>query len=238
MADADAGQLVRDYLEQIIRLDIPGSDAARDPVRVRRLVRSLARHLATRASSRTLVADAGGDTPLADETVRNYIDALSRVLIIEDLAAWSPNIRSRSRVRTSPVRHFVDPSLATAALQVGPQRLLGEPSFFGLVFESLVVRDMRVYAQSGGGDVYAYRDNTDLEVDIVVEFRDGRWLACEVKLSVNSVDAGAASLLKFVDRIDTTVMGPPAALIVITAAGYAYRRKDGVDVVPISLLGP
>ncbi len=238
LAAADAHQLVRDYLEQIIRLDVPGAQSGRDPVRVRRLARSLAQHISTRASVATIASDTGGDRPLAEDTVRSYLDALAHVMIVEDVPAWSPRIRSRSRLRTAPVRTFVDPSLATAALGVEPQRLLKEPEFFGLVFESLVVRDIRVYSQRLGGDVFSYRDNTDLEIDIIVEFRDGRWLACEVKLSPRAIDAAAATLLRLADRVDTEVMGAPAALVVVTGGGYSYRRPDGVDVVPIGVLGP
>jgi hypothetical protein len=238
LADTDAFQLVRDYLDQIVRLDVPGAEASRDPLRVQRLVRSLARHVSTPASLATVTRDTGGEQPLAEDTVRRYLDALARVMVVEDVPAWAPGIRSRSRLRTAAVRQFVDPSLATAALQVQPARVLQDPEFFGLLFESLAVRDLRVYAQHLGGDVYSYRDNTGLEVDLVVEFGDGRWLACEVKLSPAGVEAAAASLKKFAERVDTDVMGAPAALIVITGTGYGYRRDDGVNVVPLAALGP
>jgi hypothetical protein len=238
LPDGDAVQLVQDYLEQILRLDVPGAPAGRDPVRVERVVRSLARHVSTPASLTTIARDTGGERPLVEDTVRSHLDALTRVMVVEDVPAWAPGIRSRSRLRTTPVRQLVDPSLAAAALRVQPTRLLREPEYLGFLFESLVVRDVRVYAQRLGGHVYAYRDNTGLEVDIVVEFADGRWLACEVKLSPGSVDAAAASLLRFAARVDTDVMGPPAALVVVTATGYGYRREDGVDVVPLATLGP
>ena len=235
----DAQQFVRDYLDEVRRTDIAAGGGRRDPTRVRRLLMSLARNTATQASLATLAADSGGEHPLDGETVRTYLDALERLFVLEDQPAWSVRLRSRSRLRTSPKRHFVDPSLAVAALRAGPRRLLGDLSLYGLLFESLVVRDLRVYAAAHDGDVFHYRDNTGLEIDAVVETAAGAWIGVEVKLGgVEATDAAARSLLKLRDRVDTGAAGMPAKLVVVTVGGYAYERADGVAVVPITLLGP
>ena len=240
---AQAMQASRDYLDEIRRVDLSRVDrSTRDPGKVGRLLRALARHVATEASLATLMADTvgaeGADGALARETVRDYLDALERVMIIEDQPAWAPHLRSRSRIRNAAKRHFVDPSLAAAALRATPARLLADLNALGLLFESLVVRDLRVYAQASDATVLHYRDNTGLEVDAIVEVSDGRWAAFEVKLGQGQVDAAAASLLTFATRVDTAKCGAPAALGVITASGYGYRRPDGVHVIPIGALGP
>lgn len=146
-------------------------------------------------------------------------------------------MRSRTRLRAAPVRHFVDPSLAVAATGAAPSRLLSDLEWFGLLFENLVVRDLRVYAQNFEARVYAYRDESGLESDAIIEFPDGRWAACEVKLGAGEIDAAATQLLRLKARIDTSATGDPLALVVITAGGYGYRRDDGVTVVPIGALG-
>lgn len=240
---AQAMQASRDYLDEIRRVDLSRVDrSTRDPGKVGRLLRALARHVATEASLATLMADTvgaeGADGALARETVRDYLDALERVMIIEDQPAWAPHLRSRSRIRNAAKRHFVDPSLAAAALRATPARLLADLNALGLLFESLVVRDLRVYAQASDATVLHYRDNTGLEVDAIVEVSDGQWAAFEVKLGQGQVDAAAASLLTFASRVDTAKCGAPAALGVITASGYGYRRPDGVHVIPVGALGP
>lgn len=233
-------QAVRDYLEEIRRIDIRRVDqTTRDPVKVGRLLRALARHVSTEVTIATLSTDAGGaDGELARDTVTDYLTALERLMIIEDQPAWAPHLRSRSRVRSSPKRHFVDPSLATAALRVTPERLLTELELFGLLFESLVVRDLRIYAQATDAAVLHYRDNTGLEVDAIVEGANRRWCAFEVKLGQGKVDGAAANLLKFAERVDTKKSGAPSLLGVITGTGYGYMRRDGVAVIPIGALGP
>jgi len=233
---------VRDYLEEIRRTDIVRVDGTRrDPGKVGMLLRSLARNVSTHVANTTLAADAGGaDGPLSDDTVRDYMAALERLMIVEDQPAWAPHLRSRSILRKSPRRHFVDPSLAVAALRAMPRRLLEDLELFGLLFESLVVRDLRVYAQASDARVFQYRDNTGLEVDAIVEAGDGRWIALEIKLASGGepVEEGASSLLKFAGRVDTRKSGEPAALGVIVATGYAYVREDGVAVIPVGTLGP
>ena len=230
----------RDYLEEVRRTDIAQLDGAqRDSARVGRLLRSFARNVATNADVTTMAADASGsDAMLKEHTARTYLSALERLMVIEDQPAWSPHLRSRARLRNKPKRHFVDPSLAVAALRASPARLLKDMNLFGLLFESLVVRDLRVYAQASDAEVLHYRDNTGLEVDAVVQAEDGRWAAFEIKLGAGRVDEGARSLLKFAERIDTVRCGQPSALAVIVGTGYGYLREDGIGVIPVGALGP
>ena len=159
-------------------------------------------------------------------------------MIVEDQPAWAPHLRSRTRLRAASKRHFVDPSLAVAAVGGSPARLLDDLNLMGHLFESLVVRDLRVYAQASGASVLQYRDETDLEVDSIVEAADGRWIAFEVKLGGGFIDDAASNLLKFVDRVDTKKCGDPSTLGVITSTGYVLTREDGVVVIPIGALGP
>jgi uncharacterized protein len=231
---------VRDYLEEIARVDVGRVDEThRDPNRVARLLVSLARNVATPAAATTLANDTGGvDGPLKDDTVREYLGALERLMIVEDQPAWAPHLRSRHRLRTAPKRHFVDPSLAVAALRATPERLLDDLELLGFLFESLVVRDLRVYAQATDARVSHYRDDGGLEVDAIVEAGDGRWMAFEVKLGQGQIDEAAASLLRFAERVDTARCRNPALLGVIVATGYGYRREDGVAVIPVGALGP
>ncbi len=231
---------VRDYLDEIARVDIGRVNGThRDPGRVRRLLASLARNDATHASATTIARDTGGaDGALKDDTVREYIGVLERLMVVENQPAWAPHLRSKHRLRTAPKRHFVDPSLAVAALGATPDRLLGDLNLLGFLFESLVVRDLRIYAQAASAQVSQYRDSGGLEVDAIVEAGDGRWMAFEVKLGHAQIDDAAANLTRFAARIDTTNSGAPALLGVIVATGYGYRRKDGVAVIPIGALGP
>jgi predicted AAA+ superfamily ATPase len=237
---SQAGQAVRDYLGEIRRVDVGRVDqSSRDPEKVGRLLRSLARNVATSATATTLATDVGGsDDALKDDTVRDYLVALERLMIVENQPAWAPHLRSKSLLRQAPKRHFVDPSLAVAALGATPARLLEDLQWFGCLFESLVVRDLRVYAQAADAAVYHYRDNTGLEVDAIVQAADGRWAAFEVKLGQGQIDAAAATLRKFAERIDTAKSGPPQTLGVIVATGYGYRREDGIAVIPIGALAP
>ncbi len=231
---------VRDYLEEIRRVDVSQiEDKRRDPAKVGQLLRSIARNVGTHAGLATLARDtAGADGPLKDDTVRAYLDALERLMIVEDQPAWAPHLRSRYALRSAPKRHFVDPSLAVAALRATPERLLGDVKLLGFLFESLVVRDLRVYAQAGDARVLHYRDSQGLEVDAIVEAADGRWAAFEVKLGVGQVDLAAANLKRFAAQIDTSKSGDAASLGVIVATGYGYRREDGIMVIPIGALGP
>jgi predicted AAA+ superfamily ATPase len=230
---------VSGYLDEIRRTDINRVDSTRrDPERVGRLLRSIARNIATSAAVKKLAADTGGaDGPLSRDTVYDYLNALERLMIVEDQPAWAPHLRSRSQARTSAKRHFVDPSLAVAALGASPKRLLNDLNYLGFLFESLVIRDLRIYGQAAHAQVFHYRDSDDLEVDAVVEARDGRWAAFEVKLGGEEpIEQAATSLQKFAKRVDTKKIGEPACLGVIVATGYGYVRNDGVAVIPIGAL--
>ncbi len=239
-SEEDALLANRDYLDEVRRVDIRrAGGVARDPERVGRFLRTLARNTATCASIATMARDAGGaDHSLSDETARSYLVALERLMVVEHQPPWAPHLRSRSRLRHAPKRHFTDPSLATAALNAGPGHLLNDIPWFGLLFESMVVRDLRVHAQAMGGRVFHYRDNTGLEVDAIVDAGPGRWAAFEIKLGQGRIDEAAATLLRFAGRVDTARSGPPAALAVITGGGHGYQRPDGVGVIPVGALGP
>lgn len=239
-APADALLALRGYIDEIRRADLVRIDGIRrDPANVGRVLRSLARNVATAASARSLAADIGGaEGPIDYHTVIDYVSALTRVFVVEDLPAWSPMLRSRTVLRTSPTRHFVDPSVAVAAFDTTPERLIRDPETLGLLFESLVVRDLRIYADPIDATVYHYRDSTGLEADAIVERRDGTWAAFEVKLGQGAIDDAAQNLIRVAGRIDTARHGPPAVLGVITGWGYSYRRPDGVVVVPIGALSP
>ena len=236
---ASALAATQGYLDDTARVDLHRLDGPRrDPENVARVLRSLARNTSTQASFRTIAADvAGAEQGIDRHTVADYVSALSRVFIVEDLPAWSAALRSSGPLRASATRHFVDPSLAAAALGAGVERLLGDPETLGLLFESLVIRDLRVYAQALDASVWHYRDATDTEADAIVQMRDDRWAAIEVKLGQDRIDEGADSLLKVVRHVDTSKHGPPAFLAVVTGWGYAYRRADGVFVIPIGTLG-
>lgn len=228
----------RGYLDEIRRTDIQAVDGVRrDPERVGQLLTSLARHAASHVKVTTLEADVGG--AVERRRIPDYLQALKRLKVIEDQPAWPTHLRSRRQQREAAKRHFVDPSLAVAALRATPERLLKDLNTLGYLFESLVVRDLRIYSQGLDGEVMQYRDSEGLEADSVVQLADGRWAAFEVKLGGSEgIDQGAASILKFAEQVDTSKSGDPACLGVIVASGYGYVRKDGVQVVPISALGP
>jgi uncharacterized protein len=235
----DAAALrVRDYLDQIVRTDVVAGDGVRrDPVRVSAVVSSLARNVGTPAPLTRIAADVSGGAAVTDDTVAEYIHALERLMVVEQVPAWNTHLRSRRRLRTTPIRQFVDPSLAVAALRAGEAALRSDLQFFGFVFESMVIRDLRVYAQPLGGEVFSYRDSASREVDAVVDLGD-RWAAFEVKLGAGQVDAAARQLLAVAEDVAAGPGGPAALLGVITGGGYGYVRHDGVHVIPIVALGP
>jgi Predicted ATPase (AAA+ superfamily) len=237
---ANAMLALQGYLEETRRVDMERSDGVgRDPENVARVLRSLARNVATSTSARSIAADIGGaEGPIDYHTVLDYEKALTRLFVIENLAAWSPALRSRSQLRTSPVHHFVDPSLAAAALGASPDRLLQDPNTLGLLFESLVVRDLRVYAQALGGKLFYYRENTGLEADAILQLGDGRWAGIEIKLGPDAVPAGAQTLKRVVEHVDVARHGEPAFLAVVTGWGFAYRAEDGVLALPIGTIAP
>lgn len=227
------------YLAEVCRTDISLlGGPARNPLGVTRLLRSLARNVGTEASERTLAADTGGGRPLDPRTVGAYLDALERLFVVEDVPAWSVELRSRARLRQAAKRHLTDPSLAVAALEANPARLMGDLGTFGLLFESLAVRDLRVYAESSGAHLAHYRDGGGLEVDLIIERGDGAWIAVEIKLGgETAVEHAAASLHKLRNKVSDRRLDSPSNLVVVTATGYGYRRPDGVQVVPLTTLG-
>lgn len=230
--------VARDYVDAIVEEDISRVDKIeRNPQRTMTLLRSLSRNICTMVSNTTILADFGDSgTSMSIPTLDSYLNALRRIFVIEDIPAWSPSLRSKTAMRTSPKRNFVDPSIAAASLRMSPERLLNDFNTFGFMFESLCVRDMRVYAQANDGDIYHYRDKNELEADIIVALRDGRWAPVEVKLGEKQIEEAAAHLIKLSEKIDTDKMGKPSFMMVLTAGEYAYRRKDGVWVVPLGTL--
>lgn len=226
------------YYEAIVDNDLSEVDGIlKDPIRVRKLLASLARNTATTATLVTIQNDVDvADERPATNTILTYLRGLERLFVIEDQPAWSPELRSRSRLRKAAKRHFVDPSIAVAAMKTNPDGLLKDMKTFGCLFESMCIRDLRIYTQILSGDIFHYRDNTNLEADAIIALHDGRWAAVEIKLGQREVDKAAENLLKLRDKIDTEKMKKPSFLMVITGDGYAYQRKDGVYCIPISCL--
>ena len=239
---ADAAQANTDYLRNIAEVDIRRIEQTRrDPATAERVLQALARNTAMEQKLARIAREVAGDgegVALARSTLYDYLPPLQRLMILEEQPAWSTHLRSRATLLKAPRTHLVDPSLAAAALGAGPARLLQDLNTLGLLFESLVVRDCRVYADLLDGVVYHYRDSDNREVDIIVQTRSGSWGAFEVKLGIGQVDEAAENLLDFANKVDTSKAGAPAALGVITSTGYGYTRDDGVAVIPIGHLGP
>jgi len=235
----EAELFLDNYVAELCRTDVRSVDGvARDPGGVARLVASIARNVATTASFSKLAAETAGDRPLNRTTASEYLRSLERLFVVEDAPAWRTHLRSRAILQSSPKRHFVDPSLAVSALGTTPDRLLADLEAFGFLFESLVVRDLRIYSQASQAPVYHYRDSDKLEVDVIVEARDGRWLAAEVKLGGDEgIEQAARSLLRLRAKVDDSRMPAPSKLLIITAAGYGYDRPDGTTVLPLTALG-
>lgn len=230
-----------DYYDAVVRSDISRADGVtRDPERVKRLMRSYARNQGSQATNASMKEDmAVNDTESLDtDTVYSYINALEKIFVIEEMGAWNPNLRSKTAIRTSNTRYFVDPSIAAAALGLGPQDLIADLNTFGLLFETMCIRDLRVFADALNGKVYHFRDKTELECDAVVHLRNGFYGLIEVKLGGDKlIEEGAQNLKKLRDKIDTTKMKTPSFLMVLIGVGdYAYRRQDGIYVVPIGCL--
>lgn len=230
-----------DYVDSVVQKDIQRVDKIkRSPDRARLLLRSYARNISQQISYATIRKDmlANDASTLDEDTVADYVKALKKLFVIEDLAAWNPNIRSKAAIRTSDTRHFVDPSIGTAALRLGPKDLINDLQSFGLFFEDLVVRDLRVYAEVLDGELYHYRDSSGLECDTVLHRRNGSYALLEVKIGgENRINEGAANLLALAKNIDTNKMSAPSFMAVIIGVGkYAYQRKDGVYVIPIGCL--
>ena len=230
------------YFDAVVGNDIKRvDDVERDEELAKRIMRSYARNQASQATAGTILADikANGGEQMSENTIYSYVKALKEIFVIEDSVAWNPNLRSRTAIRTSDTRYFIDPSIATAALGLGPKDLINDMETFGLIFETLAVRDLRVYAESLDGKVYHYRDKNKLECDAVVHLRNGFYGLIEIKIGgADLINGGAANLKSLSDKIDTTKMKKPSFLMVLTGVGdYAYKRpEDGVLVVPIGCL--
>lgn len=230
-----------DYCDAVVNADVSEVDnVSRNPERVKKLMRAYARNIGTQASNETLRQDMlnNDSFTLDTDTVVSYISALKKIFVIEEAPAWNPNLRSKSAIRTSYTRYFVDPSIATASLGMGPNDLINNLNTFGLIFECLCMRDLRVYAESLNGDVYHYRDSYDFECDAVIHLRNGSYGLIEIKLGGDKlIEEGAETLKAMEEKIDTEKMNKPSFLMVLTATGkYSYRREDGVYVVPIGCL--
>lgn len=239
----DALEQAFDYYNAVSEIDIQRVDGTRrNAQRTRLLMRSYARNTAQQVPFKTMRSDmlSNDNQTLNEDTIIDYVEALRKLFVIEDLPAWSPNLRSKSAIRTTDTRHFVDPSIATAALGIGPKDLIADLNTFGLIFETMAVRDLRVYGEVLNGTLYHYRDSSGKECDAVLHLRNGMFALIEIKLGgLNKIEEGAHNLKALANVLDTTRMQSPSFLMVLTAVGpYAYQREDGIFVIPISCLRP
>ena len=230
-----------DYYDAIVNSDISRVDGiSREPTRVKNLMRSYARNVGSQASNEILKNDMinNDSFSLDTDTVFSYINALKKIFVVDEVSAWNPNLRSKTAIRTSDTRYFIDPSIVTASLGLGPDDLINDLSTFGFIFENLCVRDLRVYAESINGDLYHYRDSSSLECDAVIHLRNGSYGLVEIKLGGDRlIEEGVENLLKLKNKLDTSKMKKPSFLMVVTATGdYAYKRSDDVYVVPVGCL--
>lgn len=241
MEDEIALEQAYDYYDAVINSDISRVDGVnRNPERAKNLMRSYSRNIGTQANNETIKEDMikNDSTSLDTDTVLSYVNALKKIFVVEESPAWNPNLRSKIATRTSDTRYFVDPSIGVAALGIGPNDLMKDLRTFGLMFESLCIRDLRVYAEANNGKVYHYRDSSDLECDAVIHLRDGSYGLIEIKLGGDKlIKEGSENLIKLKNKIDTETMPNPSFMMVLTATGnYAYKKEDGVFVVPIGCL--
>jgi len=236
----DALEVAYNYVDELIFSDVNKVDGTeKNPDRVRSVLRSYARNISTMTSATTIMADVkANDISITDKTLSCYLTALRRLFVIDDVKAWQPSLRSKTGIRTSDKRHFVDTSIATAVLELTPGSLLEDFNLFGFLFEDMCVRDMRIYLQPLKGDVYHFHDNSGLESDMILRLHDGRWAAVEVKTGSKEIDEAAKNLITLSNTVDTSKVGTPSFLMVLTAGQYAYRREDGVYVIPIGCLKP
>jgi predicted AAA+ superfamily ATPase len=231
-------RIAMNYVDSIINSDVHRVDGVeKDPERVRFLLHSLARNISTLATYKTIMDDMQvNDVSITDKTLSSYLNALRRLFVVEDVPAWQPSLRSRTAIRTANKRQFVDPSIATAALRTNATGILRDFKTFGFMFESLCTRDLRVYSQAIDGVLFHYRDKSELESDLIIKLHDGRWAPVEVKLGNKQIEEAAANLIKLSQKVDTEKMNQPSFLMVLTGGQVAYRRPDGVLVVPIGCL--
>ncbi len=241
LAQTAAAAAARDYIQEAVRADIEDAVGVRhNPDALENLLRLIARSTASHVSAAKLGRDMYPASPPAAQTLGSYLDALQRIFVLDDLPAWSPELRSKATVRKAPKRHLVDPSLAAALIGASPEGLMADFSMFGSLFESLAVRDLRVYAQPLGFDAYHYHDSDDLEADVVIQGLDGTWAAFEVKLNSGprQIEQAATALKRLRDKTHKRRASQLALMAVITATRTAYMRPDGIAVIPITTLGP
>lgn len=241
MQDEIALDQAVDYFDAVVHSDIIRADnVKKNPERVKRLMRSYARNQGSQIPNTVIAQDVGvnEESVMDDETVASYLNALRKIFVVEDMPAWNPNLRSKTAIRTSDTRYYVDPSIAVAALGVGPQDLIADLKTLGFLFETLCVRDLRVFADALNGSVYHYRDKDGLECDAVIHLRNGSYGLIEIKLGGDKlIEEGASNLKTLANKLDTDKMKQPSFLMVLTGTGdYAYRRSDGVCIVPIGCL--
>ena len=230
--------LAREYTDMLVETDIRNLDGVvPNPWRVRQVLRSLARNISTLTTAQTILEDVrANDLTINERTLDSYLNAMRRMFVVEDVPAWSPALRSKTTIRNSVKRQLADPSIASAVMRVDVNGLMHDFNTFGFLFESLCTRDMRVYAQSNDGEIFHYRDKDQLEIDLIVSLNDGRWAAIEVKLGEYQADEAAANLIQLRNKVDTTRIGEPSFLMVLTGGKFAYQRNDGVIVVPVGCL--
>ncbi|MEN6588929.1 MAG: DUF4143 domain-containing protein [Proteiniphilum sp.] len=235
---ATEGALAREYTDLLVEEDISRVDGVeRNSHRVRLVLHSLARNISTLTTAKTILEDVrANDVTINERTLDSYLNALRRIFVVEDVPAWSPSLRSKTTIRTSDKKQLVDPSIATAIMRVDADRLLHDPESFGFLFESLCTRDMRIYAQVNDGEIFHYRDKDNLEIDLIISLHDGRWAPVEVKLGEHRIDEASESLMKLRNKVDTSRIGEPSFMMVLTGGRYAYKRPDGVLVVPLGCL--
>lgn len=231
----------RDYVDLVVEEDISRVDKTmRDPARARQIMRSYARFQGTQTPISMIRKDltSNESNSLSDDTIASYLNALRQIFVVMDLPAWNPNLMSKTAIRTTNTRYFSDPSIAAASLRIGPEDLLNSLAYFGLIFETMCVRDLRVYAQANDGDLFHYRDSNGLECDTVVHLRNGKYGLIEIKLGGEKlINDGATNLKKLTSILDTSKMGEPSFMMILTAVGdYAYRRPDGIYIVPVGCL--
>ena len=232
-------RFAKEYVKSLIHEDVKKIDGVeRNPEKMQKVLRSLARNISTPVSNSTLESDVKNnfDDDISRPTLTDYLNTLEKLFVIEDVNATNLNFRSKYAIRTKPKKYFVDPSIATAILEMNPNDLIKDLNTFGLLFESLCMRDLKIYTQSYGGDITFYRDEKDFEVDAIFRTSSGKWGAIEIKLGAGYIDEAATNLLKFKERVDTKKCGEPSFLMVLTGANYSYKREDGVYVVSIGTL--
>ncbi len=241
MSEKAALSQAMDYYDAVVKSDVNRADGVnKNPERVKRLMKSFARNQGAQVASTVLRDDiqANDTDKLNEDTIASYINALKKIFVIEDMPAWNPNLRSKTAIRTTDTRYYVDPSIAAAALGVGPKDLLNDLNTMGLLFEAMCVRDLRVYAEYLGGEVLHYRDKSGLECDTVIHLRNGKYGLAEIKLGGQKLmEEGAVNLKRLADKIDTTKMPLPSFMMIVVGIGdFAYRREDGIYIVPIGCL--